>query len=45
MKDWQYNLQINRVNKYDNWVDNTGVMDDFDLEPSNVVMEETEQRA
>jgi hypothetical protein len=35
MEDWQHNLQTNLVNKYENWVDNTGDMD-FDLELGNV---------
>jgi hypothetical protein len=37
MEDWQYNLQTNWVNKYENWVDNMGDMD-FDLESGNVDM-------
>jgi hypothetical protein len=38
MEDWQHNLQTNWVNKYGNWVDNTGDMD-FDLESGNIDME------
>jgi hypothetical protein len=41
MEDCQHNFQTNLVNKYGNWVDNTGDMD-FDLEPGNVDMEMTD---
>jgi hypothetical protein len=41
MDDWQHNLQTNWVNKYGSWVDDTGDMD-FDLDPSNVHMEMTD---
>jgi hypothetical protein len=43
MEDWQHNLQTNWVNKYGGWIDNTGDMDDFDLEPNNVDIEMTFQ--
>jgi hypothetical protein len=43
MEDWQHNLQTNWVNKHGGWIDNTGDMNDFDLEPNNVDIEMTFQ--
>jgi hypothetical protein len=39
MEGWRYTFQTNWVSRYSMWVDNSGHMDEFDLDPSNVQME------
>jgi hypothetical protein len=41
---WQHTFQTNWVSQYSMWVDNSGDMDEFDLEPNNVQMEIFGQR-